>query len=167
MVHSSVHFDKCIMSCIPHYNVIQDDLTILKKWSIVAQSCPTLCDPMDCVHGIFQSKVLEWVAISFSRGYFQPKDWTQISSIVGRHFTIWATRRKQKWMTLPFPLEVIYPSIPYESHPSYHIFSDVSSPGRFFFFNIPYTEPTVWLVHNQMLAMWTVKLPVSTSILPR
>ena len=40
----------------------------------VAQSCPTLCDPMDCslphssVHGIFQARVLEWVAISFSRG---------------------------------------------------------------------------------------------------
>ena len=40
----------------------------------VAQSCPTLCDPMDCslpgssVHGIFQARVLQWVAISFSRG---------------------------------------------------------------------------------------------------
>ena len=43
------------------------------KESEVAQSCPTLCDPMDCsppgssVHGIFQARVLEWVAISFSR----------------------------------------------------------------------------------------------------
>ena len=42
--------------------------------SEVAQACPTLCDPMDCslphssVHGIFQARVLEWVAISFSRG---------------------------------------------------------------------------------------------------
>ena len=42
------------------------------KWSEFAQSCPTLCDPMDCsllgssVHGIFQARVLEWVAISFS-----------------------------------------------------------------------------------------------------
>ena len=40
---------------------------------LVAQSCPTLCDPMDCspsgssVHGIFQPRILEWVAISFSR----------------------------------------------------------------------------------------------------
>ena len=45
-----------------------------------AQSCPTLCDPMDCslpgssVHGIFQAIVLEWIAISFSRGSFQPRD---------------------------------------------------------------------------------------------
>ena len=48
--------------------------------SEVAQSCPTLCDPMDCsppgssVHGIFQARVLEWVAISFSRGSSQPRD---------------------------------------------------------------------------------------------
>ena len=54
------------------------------KWSEVAQSCPTLCDPMDCsipgssVHGIFQARVLEWVAISFSRGSSQPRDQTQV-----------------------------------------------------------------------------------------
>ena len=46
----------------------------------VAQSCPTLCDPMDCslsgssVHGIFQARVLEWIAISFSRGSSQPRN---------------------------------------------------------------------------------------------
>ena len=47
--------------------------------SKVAQSCPTLCDPMDCsppgssVHGVFQARILEWVAISFSRGSSQPR----------------------------------------------------------------------------------------------
>ena len=47
--------------------------------SEVAQSCPTLCDPMDCslqgssVHGIFQAVVLEWIAISFSRGSSRPR----------------------------------------------------------------------------------------------
>ena len=66
--------------------------------SKVTQACPTLCDPMDCslphssVHGIFQARVSEWVAISFSRGPSQPRDWTQVSHIVGRCFTIWATR---------------------------------------------------------------------------
>ena len=45
-----------------------------------AQSCPTLCDPMDSsppgssVHGILQARILEWVAISFSRGSSQPRD---------------------------------------------------------------------------------------------
>ena len=66
--------------------------------SEVAQSCLTLCDPMDCslpgstIHGIFQARILEWVAISFSRRSSLPRDWTQVSCIVGRHFTIWATR---------------------------------------------------------------------------
>ena len=53
---------------------------------------------MDCslpgspVHGIFQARILEWVAISFSRRSSWPRDWTWVSCIVGRHFTIWATR---------------------------------------------------------------------------
>ena len=44
------------------------------------------------VHGILQARVLEWVAISFSRGSSQPRDWTRVSCIIGRFFTIWATR---------------------------------------------------------------------------
>ena len=65
--------------------------------SEVAQSCPTLCDPMDCslpgssIHGIFQARVLEWVAISFSRGSSQPRDQIWVSRTAGRRFTIWAT----------------------------------------------------------------------------
>ena len=68
------------------------------KWIEVAQSCPTVCDPMDCsllgssVHGIFQARILEWVAIYFSRGTSQPRDQTRVSCIAGRCFTIWATR---------------------------------------------------------------------------
>ena len=60
--------------------------------SEVAQSCLTLCDPMDCslqcfsIHGIFQARVLEWVAISCSRGSSQPRDRTWVSHIVGRCF---------------------------------------------------------------------------------
>ena len=78
-----------------------------KKESEVAQSCPTLYDPMDCnlqgssIHGIFQARILEWVAISFFRGFFQPRDWTRVSRIAGRRFTIWATKeakwRKIRW----------------------------------------------------------------------
>ena len=44
------------------------------------------------VHAILQARVLGWVAISFSRGSFQPRHWTQVSHIAGRFFTIWATR---------------------------------------------------------------------------
>ena len=66
--------------------------------SEVAQSCLTLFDPMDCslpcscIHGIFQARVLEWVAISFYRGSSRPRDYTRISRIVGRCFAVWATR---------------------------------------------------------------------------
>ena len=57
-----------------------------------AMSFPTLSDPMDCslsgssVHGILQVRILEWVAISFSRGSSQYRDWTWVSCIAGRFF---------------------------------------------------------------------------------
>ena len=69
--------------------------------SEVAQSCPTLCDPVDCsppgssVHRILQAGILEWVAISFSRRSSQPKDWTQVSRIAGRLINLWATREAE------------------------------------------------------------------------
>ena len=56
-----------------------------------------LCDPVDCsppgssIHGILQASILEWVAISFSRGPFQPRDQTQVSDIAGRCFNLWAS----------------------------------------------------------------------------
>ena len=62
--------------------------------SEVTQSCPTLCDAMDLslpgfsVNGIFQARILEWVAISFSRGSSQPRDQTRVSHIGGRRFTV-------------------------------------------------------------------------------
>ena len=71
----------------------------LKNWKVkVTQSCLTLCDPMDyslpssSIHGILQARVLEWVAISFSRGSSWPGDWTQVSCTAGRFFTNWVTR---------------------------------------------------------------------------
>ena len=47
------------------------------------------------VHELFQARVLDWVTISFSRGYSQPRNQTRVSRIVGRRFTIWATREVQ------------------------------------------------------------------------
>ena len=69
-------------------------------WLLLSHSLShvRLCDPMDCslpgssVHGILQARILEWVAISFSRGSSQPRDQTRISCIAGRFFTVWATR---------------------------------------------------------------------------
>ena len=68
------------------------------QFSSVDQSCPTLCNPMDCsssgssVPGILQARVLEWVAYPFYRGSSWPRNWTRVSWIVGRFFTSWATR---------------------------------------------------------------------------
>ena len=62
------------------------------------QLCPTLCNLMDCnppgssVCGILQARILEWVALCFSRGSSQPRDWIQVSCIAGG---FWATREAQ------------------------------------------------------------------------
>ena len=67
----------------------------------VAQSCQILCDPMDCsllgssVHGILQARIVEWVAISFSRGSSRPRDKTQVSCTADGFFTVRATREDQ------------------------------------------------------------------------
>ena len=64
---------------------------------LVAQSCLTLCDPMNCsppgfsVHGIHQAIILEWIAIPFSRGTSQPRNRTLVSCVAGRFFTVGAT----------------------------------------------------------------------------
>ena len=74
---------------------------LFESESEVTQSYLTLCDPMDCslpgfsVRGIFQLRVLEWVAISFSRASSQPRDQTMVSHIASRCFTLWATRAAQ------------------------------------------------------------------------
>ena len=68
------------------------------RWCLVAQSCLTLCDSMDCsplgssIHGILQARTLELVAFPFSGGSFQPRDWTHISCITSRFFVVWGTR---------------------------------------------------------------------------
>ena len=64
------------------------------KESKVAQLCLTLCNPMDCslpgspLHGILQARVLEWIAISFSRGSSQLRDRTGVSYIPGTQFNL-------------------------------------------------------------------------------
>ena len=65
---------------------------------LVAQSCVTLCDSMDCslpgfpVHGILQARILEWVAIAFSRVSSRTRGRAWVSHIAGRLFTVWGTR---------------------------------------------------------------------------
>ena len=71
---------------------------IIKSLSEVAQSWPTLCDPVDCsppgssIHGLLQARILEWVAISFSRVSSWPRDRIRVSRIASRCFNLWTTR---------------------------------------------------------------------------
>ena len=75
---------------------------------LVVQSCLMLCNCMDCsppgssVHETLQARILEWVVISFFRGSSQPRDWTWVSCIAGRCFTVWAQPlRKSIWQFVP------------------------------------------------------------------
>ena len=63
----------------------------------VIQSGLTLCDPMDCtVHGIFQARIQEWLAVPFSRGSSQPRNQTQVAWIAGGLFS-----NEKKWTIKP------------------------------------------------------------------
>ena len=79
----------------------------------VAKSCLTLCDPLDCslpassVHGIFQARVLEWVAISCSWGSSWPRDWTYVSCI-GRFFP-WGKPQNVPF-TQTFTISIVFSS---------------------------------------------------------
>ena len=88
---------------------VYNRITLLYTWNIVNQLlesvcvlmdqlCLTLWDLMDCnppgssVHGLLQARILEWVAILFSKGSSWLRDWTWVSCIASNFFTVWATR---------------------------------------------------------------------------
>ena len=83
------------------YLAVEEMADWLSESESVAQSCSTLCNPMNysplglSVLGTVQARIQEWVATPFSRGSSQPRDQTQISCTVGRFFTIWTTREAQ------------------------------------------------------------------------
>ena len=87
--------------CVCLHGVLISDEDMLKALLLwyeserVTQSCPTPCDPCSppgsSVHGVSQARMLQWVAVLFSRGSSWPRDWTWVSRITGRFFTIWAT----------------------------------------------------------------------------
>ena len=90
---------------------MSDSKCNLKKKVKVAQPCPALCDPMDyTVHGILQTRKLEWVDFPFSRESLQPRDWAQIPYTVGGFFTSWVTSKGQDyWCGKPIPSPVDLP----------------------------------------------------------
>ena len=88
-IHSLNRMCVCVCVCVCAHACIHACM------HLVVQLCLTLCNPMDCsppgfsVHGILQARILEWIAIPFSRTS-QPRDWTLVSSITGRFVTIWS-----------------------------------------------------------------------------
>ena len=92
--YKKVYWDT-LKICISKRNIVEFLFSNIIT-ALCNQSCPTVCDPMDCslpgfsVHGILQARILEWVTISFSRGSSWPRDRTRVSCIGGRHFNLWA-----------------------------------------------------------------------------
>ena len=101
--HSNTVVNLFCFSCL---YVIFLSITCTGMKILVTQLCLTLCDPKDyIVHGLLQARILEWIAIPFSRISSQPRDWIQVSCIAGRFFTSWATReapRILEWVAYPF-----------------------------------------------------------------
>ena len=87
------------LSSVPHYSYCLPSsfLCVLSRLVVSDSLQPHgLCPPGFSVYGILQARILEWVAISCSRGSSRPRDQTQVSYITGRFFTTWATREYSK-----------------------------------------------------------------------
>ena len=120
-VHSlKVHFRECYQEpsldnkISKHgfiFSYFPQKIHVIYCCGLVAKSCLTLCDPMDCglpdssVHGISQARILEWVAISFSRGPgdWTHMDWTHISCIDRQIIYSWPTREVYTPASRPEP----------------------------------------------------------------
>ena len=106
VLHMVIYMFQCSSLKSSHLRLLPQSPKVwfLKVQELVIQSCPTLCDPMDCsppgssVHGNPQARILEWFSLLFSRGSSPPRDQTRVSCIAGRLCTIWATR--EAWLLL-------------------------------------------------------------------
>ena len=100
---------------------LMNDLNLWILCVLVAQSCPTLCNPMDCsppgssVHGILQARILEWIAIPFSRGSSRPRDRTPVSCTAGIFFTVWDTGKSHYNLITSFKTPSSYTGITFWS----------------------------------------------------
>ena len=130
----------------------------------VAQSCPTLCDPMDhTVHGILQARILEWVVSPFSRGSSQPRNWTQVPCIAGRLFSSWAAGEAQEYWSgysIPSPVDLPNPGFEPES-PALQVDSlphtESLKDSSLCYINTTHTH---WILSGSLKPVWVVLLIV-------
>ena len=91
----------------------QGSLNALQRKVLVSQSWPTFSNPMDCslpgssVHRILKARILDRIAISFSKESSQSRDWTWITCIASRFFTVWATREILRYQHFTSRVKVI------------------------------------------------------------
>ena len=98
-------------------SLVKDPIVMWGLKVLVPQWCLTLCDPVDCsppgssVHGILQARILEWVAIPFSRGFSWPRDQTHISCL-GRQILYHRATWEATYLVMQFrhSLPILWPS---------------------------------------------------------
>ena len=89
------HNDHCVddfCSLMNHSHIVVVIKSLSRVWLLQPMDCSLPCSS---IHGFLQARILEWVAVSFSRGSSQPRNRTQVSCIAGRFFTNWAMREVQ------------------------------------------------------------------------
>ena len=135
---------------------------------LVSWSCLTLCDPMDCcplglsVHGILQARILEWVAIPFYRGSSLPRDWTCVSHMAGKFFTIWATREV---LTYNYNLLILFRRLSSVQF-SYWVVFDSLQPHELQHARPPCPSPTPGVYSNSCPSSRWCHPAISSSVVP-
>ena len=104
-----------------------NELKLWFCWSLwVCPGTTWLCNSIDCsppgstVHGILQVRILEWITMPFFRGSSQPRDWTWVSCIAGRFFTIWASWKAYYMAAVSYYLKFLCVTL--SLWPSFHCF---------------------------------------------
>ena len=106
-------------------SVLVISLCLLSHFSCAQLFCYSIdySPPGSSVHGILQTRILEWVAMPFSKGSSQPRDGTWVSCIVGRFFTVWTTREAKSQLKVQEP--TVRSDAP-KKHPSFQSLAWIS-----------------------------------------
>ena len=124
---------------------------------------------MDCsptgssIHGILQARILEWVAISVSRGSSRPRDRTQVSCSVGRCFTLWATREAQYTEPEAKMYKNVYFIVPLNWHITLVLMFESKTVYLVFFYSAAVNRSSTQNCETHMSRMWHVS-PLSSLI---